>query len=39
MISGSSIKADRLNIYGANPNPPTPLEDRIKLSLTYTILN
>ncbi len=39
MISGSSIKADRLTIYGANPNPPIPLEDRIRLALTYTILN
>jgi len=39
MNSGSSVKADRLTIYGANPNPPPPSEDRIKLSLTYTILN
>ncbi len=39
MNSGSSVKADRLTIFGPNPNPPTPFEDRIKLSLTYTILN
>ena len=39
LISGASIKANRVLCSGTNPSEPVPFSDRLKLELTYTRIN